>query len=94
MHWTDQADDFIRENCNTLSHKDMAEILGCSERAITHRRNRLNIPSYRQQPVNEGEVFGKLTVVRKLQSWERTDKRGSTFFECICECGNWKRSYE
>jgi hypothetical protein len=38
--------------------------------------------------VKEGDVFGKLTVIKEVESLDRGDNSKRRMFLCQCECGN------
>lgn len=83
--WTKEEDDFVKENCLTMTHKEIGKTLRRSELSIQRRRCRLHCagPCGRKKDL-AGQTFGKLTVIKPGTK----TLNGHISWLCRCECGN------
>lgn len=83
MKWTDEELDFLIDNYQSMSYKELSKMMGRTIPAIRTRVSKLNLPTKSKLDLTN-KKFARLTVVRE------TDKRSNdkVVWECLCECGN------
>lgn len=90
--WLEEETKFLLENYRKSSNKELATLMGRTEKTIYRKACKLGLCStdkdikYKVDHIDK--VFGKLTVVSfdDFRS-SKNKKRRYTYWNCICECG-------
>ena len=82
--WTEEEVEYLKANYNKIGIKESCVFLKRSYKAINNKALRLGIKIKRIPKCKPGEIYGRLTLIKRMP-WK--NNRGS-YWHCKCECGN------
>ena len=80
--WTNEEIVFLKENYKASTQEQIAQKLGKTKSSVNSKVVSLELQ--KQQPVQVGEIFGRLTVISVSH---KKDSRHLQFYNCQCFCG-------
>lgn len=84
--WLPEHIQFLKDNHQSMTHQQMADILGKTKKSITHRCSELGLKKDLKN-LKVGDRFGKLEVISE-QFIKPVGKSQHSYVECRCDCQN------